>query len=146
MLVVACRAPISAAAEQPPNIVYILADDLGYAELGCYGQTKIKTPNIDRMAAEGMRFTQHYCGNAVCAPSRCVLMTGKHPGHAYVRGNRSTKLPKTIREEYGLEFPGQQPVRMGKWKGVRQGLRRRNNPDPLKIELYNLEEDISETH
>ncbi|MGM0486685.1 MAG: arylsulfatase [Planctomycetota bacterium] len=110
MLVVACRAPISAAAEQPPNIVYILADDLGYAELGCYGQTKIKTPNIDRMAAEGMRFTQHYCGNAVCAPSRCVLMTGKHPGHAYVRGNRSTKLPKTIREEYGLEFPGQQPI------------------------------------
>lgn len=103
-------APVSAAAEQPPNIVYILADDLGYAELGCYGQTKIKTPNVDRLAAEGLRFTQHYCGNAVCAPSRCVLMTGKHPGHAYVRSNRSTKLPETIREEYGLEFPGQQPI------------------------------------
>ncbi|HBE67240.1 MAG TPA: N-acetylgalactosamine-6-sulfatase [Planctomycetaceae bacterium] len=73
-----------------PNIVFILADDLGYRELGCYGQEKIKTPNIDRLAAEGMRFTQHYCGNAVCAPSRCVLLTGKHPGHAFVRDNKST--------------------------------------------------------
>src|ERR1700730_9774720 len=63
-----------------PNVIFILADDLGYAELGCYGQKKIRTPRLDRMAAEGMRFTQHYCGNAVCAPSRCVLMTGKHAG------------------------------------------------------------------
>ena len=70
-----------------PNIIFILADDLGYNELGCYGQTKIKTPNIDRIAAEGMRFTQHYSGSTVCAPSRCVLMTGKHTGHAYVRDN-----------------------------------------------------------
>jgi arylsulfatase len=98
------------ATEQSPNIVYVLADDLGYAELGCYGQKKIKTPHIDRLAAEGMRFTQHYCGNAVCAPSRCVLMTGKHPGHAYVRNNRSTKLPPEIVDKYGLEFPGQQPI------------------------------------
>src|SRR5262249_4339926 len=75
---------------RPPNIVFILADDLGYAELGSYGQKKIKTPNLDRLAAEGMRFTQHYAGNAVCAPSRCVLMTGKHPGHALVRDNLST--------------------------------------------------------
>src|SRR5712691_7668740 len=79
------------AAETPrPNIVFILADDLGYGELGCFGQTKIKTPNLDRLAAEGMRLTQHYAGNAVCAPSRCVLMTGKHPGHAFIRDNRST--------------------------------------------------------
>jgi len=100
-----------AMAQEKPNIVYILADDLGYAELGCYGQQKIKTPNLDRLAAEGMRFTQHYCGNAVCAPSRCVLMTGKHPGHAFVRNNRSTRdLPVEIREKYGLEFPGQQPI------------------------------------
>lgn len=97
-------------AERPPNIVFILADDLGYAELGCYGQEKIKTPNLDRMAAEGMRFTQHYCGNAVCAPSRCVLMTGKHPGHAHVRNNRQAKLPDELRQRYDFEFPGQEPI------------------------------------
>jgi len=71
-----------------PNVIFILADDLGYQELGCYGQRKIRTPNLDRLAAEGMRFTQHYCGQAVCAPSRCALMTGKHMGHAYIRDNR----------------------------------------------------------
>jgi len=74
-----------------PNIVFFIADDMGYGDLGCYGQTKIRTPRIDRMAAEGLRFTQHYAGNAVCAPSRCVLMTGKHPGHAHVRNNRGYK-------------------------------------------------------
>ncbi len=79
------------ASSRPPNIVFILADDLGYRELGCYGQTKIQTPNLDRLARQGMRFTQHYSGNAVCAPSRCVLMTGKHPGHAAIRDNRETK-------------------------------------------------------
>lgn len=73
-----------------PNIVLIVADDLGYRELGCFGQKLIRTPNLDRLASEGMRLTQHYSGNAVCAPSRCVLMTGKHPGHAYIRNNRST--------------------------------------------------------
>ncbi len=70
-----------------PNIIYILADDLGYAELGCYGQQRIETPNLDRLAAQGMRFTQHYSGSPVCAPSRCTLLTGKHTGHAYVRDN-----------------------------------------------------------
>ena len=70
-----------------PNIIFILADDLGYGELGCYGQRKMKTPNIDRLAAEGMRFTQHYSGSCVCAPSRCCLLTGKHTGHACVRDN-----------------------------------------------------------
>ncbi len=70
-----------------PNIIYILADDLGYGDLGCYGQNMIKTPNIDRMAGEGMRFTQFYAGSTVCAPSRCTLMTGLHTGHAYIRGN-----------------------------------------------------------
>jgi arylsulfatase A len=81
----------SKAATRLPNIIFILADDLGYGDLGCYGQKIIRTPNIDRMAAEGMRFTQHYSGNAVCAPSRCVLMTGKHPGHAFIRDNVSVK-------------------------------------------------------
>ncbi|MDG2214494.1 MAG: sulfatase-like hydrolase/transferase, partial [Verrucomicrobiota bacterium] len=79
------------AAAKKPNIIFIMADDLGWSELGSYGQKKIKTPNIDRLAKEGMRFTANYSGNAVCAPSRCVLMTGKHPGHAIVRNNKSTK-------------------------------------------------------
>jgi arylsulfatase len=71
-----------------PNVVVILADDLGYAELGCYGQERIRTPNLDRMASEGLRFTQFYSGAPVCAPSRCVLLTGKHTGHAAVRDNK----------------------------------------------------------
>ena len=75
------------AADEKRNVVFIIADDLGWGELGCYGQQKIPTPNIDRLAAQGMRFTQHYSGAPVCAPSRCVLMTGKHLGHAEVRGN-----------------------------------------------------------
>jgi arylsulfatase A-like enzyme len=70
-----------------PNIVFILADDLGYGDLGCYGQKKIETPNIDKLSANGMKFTQHYSGAPVCAPSRCVLLTGKHMGHSYIRGN-----------------------------------------------------------
>jgi arylsulfatase A-like enzyme len=67
--------------------VYILADDLGIGDLGCYGQQKLKTPNIDRIAAEGIKFTNHYSGNTVCSPSRAVLMTGQHPGHVHCRGN-----------------------------------------------------------
>jgi uncharacterized sulfatase len=75
------------AAQDKPNIVFILADDLGYGDLGCYGQKLIQTPNLDRMATEGMRFTQFYAGSTVCAPSRSVLMTGQHLGHTRVRGN-----------------------------------------------------------
>ncbi len=74
-------------ASQQPNIIFILADDLGYGELGCFGQTKIKTPNLDKLAQQGMKLTRHYSGSPVCAPSRYVLMTGKHPGHAFVRNN-----------------------------------------------------------
>ncbi len=70
-----------------PNIIYILADDLGYGEVGVYGQDKIQTPNIDRLAVTGTRFTQHYTGAPVCAPARYILMTGLHSGHAYIRGN-----------------------------------------------------------
>ena len=72
---------------RPPNVIYILADDLGYGDLGCYGQTKFATPNIDRLAREGMRFTSFYSGNTVCAPSRSALLTGQHTGHTPVRGN-----------------------------------------------------------
>lgn len=78
-------------AEVKTNVVFIIADDLGWADLGCYGQKKIPTPNIDALAAQGMRFTAHYSGAPVCAPSRCVLMTGKHLGHAEVRGNLQAK-------------------------------------------------------
>lgn len=70
-----------------PNIIYILADDLGYGDIGVYGQKKIETPNIDNLASQGMLFRQHYSGAPVCAPSRCILLTGKHSGHAQVRGN-----------------------------------------------------------
>ena len=109
-----------------PNVILILADDLGFGDLGCYGQKKIKTPHIDRIAAEGMRFTSAYSGNAVCAPSRCCLMTGKHPGHAFVRNNGQWKpnvqwsgqiplpegtvtLPKLFKEK------GYATGAMGKW-------------------------------
>jgi arylsulfatase A-like enzyme len=95
---VACRSEESLAAA--PNIVFILADDLGWGDLGCYGQTRIRTPNIDRLALEGMRFTRHYSGSPVCAPSRCVLMTGLHSGHAFIRDNRQ-RVPRE---------PGQYPM------------------------------------
>ena len=74
--------------EVPMNVIYILADDLGYGDIGCYGQQKIKTPNLDKMAREGMLFTQHYAGCTVSAPSRCSLMTGLHTGHSQIRGNK----------------------------------------------------------
>src|SRR5919204_5783023 len=78
------------AADRPQNVVLIIADDLGWAELGCYGQKQIRTPSVDKLAAGGMKFTRFYAGNAVCAPSRCALMTGKHMGHATIRNNRAT--------------------------------------------------------
>ena len=78
---------LSAFGQKKPNVIYIYADDLGYGELGAYGQTKIKTPFLDAMAKEGIRFTQHYTSAPVCAPARCMLMTGVHSGHSYIRGN-----------------------------------------------------------
>jgi len=80
-----------ALAADTPNMIFILADDLGYGELGCYGQKVIQTPRLDQMAKEGMRFTQFYAGNTVCAPSRSVLMTGQHMGHTHVRGNAGSE-------------------------------------------------------
>lgn len=79
-------------AARKPNLIYILADDLGYGDLGCYGQEVIKTPHLDRMAAEGIRFTQHYAGSTVCAPSRSALLQGRHTGHIYVRGNGQLQM------------------------------------------------------
>jgi arylsulfatase len=126
-----------AVSRRKPNIILFLADDLGYGDLGCYGQTKIQTPNIDRLAGEGMRFTQHYSGSPVCAPSRCVLLTGKHTGHAHIRDNRESlpegqepipartvTLAKLLKAEgyatgligkWGLGFPGSEgePQRQG---------------------------------
>lgn len=86
LVFLSCALP--AVAGDRPNLIYILLDDAGYGDLGCYGQEKFETPNIDRLASEGMKFTRHYSGSTVCAPTRCVLMTGVHTGHAFVRGNR----------------------------------------------------------
>jgi arylsulfatase len=120
--------PTACRSARKPNIVLILADDLGYSQLGCYGETKIRTPHIDRLAAEGTRFTQAYSGSPVCAPSRCVLLTGLHTGHARVRDNREIEpegqlplpagtptLPRLLQTEgyatglvgkWGLGYPG----------------------------------------
>ena len=105
-----------------PNLIFLLADDLGYADLGCFGQKKIRTPNLDRLAAEGMRFTQHYSGNAVCAPSRCVLMTGRHPGHAFIRDNKEVQpegqmaIPEnTVTLARLLQQQGYATGAFGKW-------------------------------
>ncbi len=107
------------AAESPhrkPNIIFVLADDLGYGDPGCYGQERIRTPHIDRLAAEGMRFTDCYAGSTVCAPSRCALMTGMHMGHAHVRGNVRVPLRHqdvTVAEV--LKAGGYHTGIIGKW-------------------------------
>ncbi|WP_020567915.1 arylsulfatase [Neolewinella persica] len=105
-----------------PNIIYILADDLGYGDLSCYGQQKFDTPNIDRLAAEGMLFTQHYSGATVCAPSRSALMTGQHTGHTFIRGNYEIRpegqypLPdETITLAETLKSAGYVTGAFGKW-------------------------------
>lgn len=99
-----------------PNIVFIHADDLGYGDLSCYGQKKFQTPNLDRMAAEGIRFTQYYAGNTVCAPSRCALMTGYHMGHAYIRGNAEIPLrPEDVTVAKVLKGAGYATAVIGKW-------------------------------
>ena len=123
--------------KRPPNIIYILADDLGYGDLGCYGQKKIETPHLDQLALDGIRFTRHYSGSTVCAPSRSALMTGLHTGHTPVRGNQEVQpegqwpIPDTIQTmaelmkeagyvtgafgKWGLGYPGSEgdPVKQG---------------------------------
>ena len=102
--------------ERKPSIIFILADDLGYGDLGCYGQTKIKTPNLDKLAGEGMRFTSFYAGSTVCAPSRCALMTGLHTGHALIRGNARVALrPQDLTVAEVLRQGGYRTALIGKW-------------------------------
>lgn len=111
-----------AAAERLPNIVLVLADDLGYGDLGCYGQTLIRTPHLDRLAGEGVKFTQFYAGASVCAPSRCVLMTGKHTGRCRVRGNvpltqrvKQTLTADDLTVATLLQQSGYATALVGKW-------------------------------
>ena len=106
----------SAYAAPKPNLIYILADDLGIADFGCYGGKIIKTPRVDRMAREGLKFTQHYSGSTVCAPTRCVLMTGKHTGHARIRGNGGPDLmPSDVTMAEVLKEAGYATGIIGKW-------------------------------
>lgn len=110
----AARSP--AAPAPKPNIIFILADDLGYGDLGCYGQERIKTPSLDWMATEGMRFTQCYAGSTVCAPSRCALMTGLHTGHCWIRGNARVPLrPEDVTVAEMLHNAGYATGLIGKW-------------------------------
>lgn len=107
---------VSAQEPPRPNILLILADDLGYGDLGCYGQPVIQTPHLDQLARDGMRFTQFYAGSTVCAPSRCVLMTGKHTGHCHIRGNAKENLPPeevTVAEV--AKAAGYATALIGKW-------------------------------
>ncbi|MEM9016896.1 MAG: sulfatase-like hydrolase/transferase, partial [Verrucomicrobiota bacterium] len=106
-------------ASEKPNLVWIMADDLGYGDLGSYGQEVILTPNLDRMAAEGMKFTQFYAGATVCAPSRSVLMTGQHHGRTRVRGNSNSDAQMLRDEDVTvaevLKGAGYSTALYGKW-------------------------------
>ncbi len=117
-----CLCPSMGAAAEKPNLIWIMADDLGYGDLGCYGQKVIQTPSLDRMAREGIRFTQFYAGATVCAPSRSVLMTGLHHGHTQVRGNAGAGNPRAqaLRTEditvaRTLHDAGYRTALVGKW-------------------------------
>ena len=121
-------------ASSKPNIIFIMADDLGYGDLGCFGQELIKTPELDRMAREGMKFTRFYSGSTVCAPSRSVLMTGQHMGHTHVRGNAGGDMMRqSLRDEditvaEKLKEAGYRTALIGKW-----GLGEMNQPGhPMK--------------
>ncbi len=137
IIMLAVAAMPGAAATDKPNIVYILADDLGWGDLSCLGQEKFRTPHIDKLKAKGMFFTQHYSGSTVCAPSRSALMTGQHTGHTFVRGNKEIMpegqhpipagvklLPEMLKEagyvsgafgKWGLGYPGSEgdPMKKG---------------------------------
>src|SRR6266567_5422864 len=103
-------------APRKPSIILIVADDLGYGDLGCYGQTKIKTPNLDKLAAEGLRFTQFYAGSGVCAPSRATLLTGRHTGHTRIRRNADLPLrPEDLTVAEALKGGGYRTCAVGKW-------------------------------
>jgi len=107
---------VEAPAARPPNIVFILADDLGYGDLGSYGQQQIRTPNLDQLAAEGVRFTQFYSGSTVCAPARNVFMTGQHVGRTLIRGNAKIDLrPEDVTVAEVLSAAGYETALVGKW-------------------------------
>src|ERR1051325_411096 len=105
------------AQEQPPNIVWLMLDDLGYGDVGCYGQKMISTPHIDRLSTQGFRFTDCYAGGAVCAPSRSVLMTGLHTGHTSIRANAGTVplRPEDVTVAQLLKPAGYTNGLFGKW-------------------------------
>ena len=137
MILLSCQTKLVEEPSGPPNIIYIIADDLGYGDLSFNGQEHFSTPNIDRLAAEGMFFPRHYAGSTVCAPSRSVLMTGLHTGHTPIRGNREVQpegqypladsvvtLPEYLKQagyttgafgKWGLGAPGSEgdPVNQG---------------------------------
>ena len=116
VLSICCNCSEKPKQELKPNIIYILSDDLGYGDLGCYGQEIIQTPEIDKMASEGIRFTDHYSGSTVCAPSRCTLMTGLNTGHARVRGNATAPLlPEDVTVAELLKSAGYTTCLIGKW-------------------------------
>jgi len=115
--------------KQKPNIIYILADDLGYGDLSSFGQKKFSTPNIDKLAKQGMVFTQHYSGSTVCAPSRSALMTGQHTGHTPIRGNKKVPLPaQSVTLAEVLKEKGYATAAFGKWGMGKVG----SEGDPLK--------------
>ena len=111
------RKPVKRLETGKPNIIMILADDLGYGDLGSYGQEKIKTPALDQMAAEGMRFTDCYAGSSVCSPSRYSLMTGYHTGHGYIRANSPAVplRPEDLTVSEVLKQAGYATAMIGKW-------------------------------
>ena len=149
-------AALSAGAQSKPNIIYIMCDDLGWADVGCYGQQLIATPNLDRMAAEGMRFTQAYAGSPVSAPSRASFMTGQHTGHTHVRGNKeywpgsgsvtygsNTDYARVGQEPYAtnhviipeiMKAEGYTTGMFGKWAGGYEGSA--STPDKRGIDEY----------
>ena len=103
-------------AREKPNLIYIVCDDLGYGDLGCYGQKVIKTPRFDRMAKEGLRFTDHYAGHTVCRPSRLVYLVGKHTAHTAIAGNNMHILPKgSVTVTSLLKEAGYKTGGVGKW-------------------------------
>ena len=154
LLLIASALPTLALAQERPNIIYIMCDDMGYGDLGCYGQQLISTPNLDRMAAEGMRFTQAYAGSPVSAPSRASFMTGQHTGHVHVRGNREYWQSSLQANMFGnnsdYKVIGQEPYKntlkiipelfkeasyttgmFGKWAGGYYNL---DHPDTYKVD------------
>jgi arylsulfatase A-like enzyme len=114
--IAALLVPQSGQSAERPNIIYLLADDLGYGDLGCYGQKLIATRRLDQMAEQGMRFTDHYAGGPSCHPSRCVLFTGKHTGHSFIRGN--SRIPLRAEDftlSQMLSQAGYKTGGIGKW-------------------------------